>query len=176
MHPLKQDDDDVQRVLTKVFHETGYRVNRNDPIIVPYVVQKMMLGDFKKEEANLFEQFSEKTIATIKAEAEKLEKQSTKLMDIFRTTAAETVRDVSFEYTQHIRETMRNVDSAVFDNVNSLVTRLKSEQNEYLAKVEKAHQDFADTANQFNKLTVYLFLIIVAFIGIVGFIMGYWYR
>lgn len=176
MHPLKQDDDEVQRVLTRVFHETGYRVNRNDPVIVPYVVQKIMLGDFKKEEAGLFAQFSEKTVAVIKAETEKLEKQSGKLMELSRTTAADTVRTVGSEYTQHIRDTMRKVDNAVFENVSSLTKHLKSEQDAFLKKVEEAHQEFADTANQFNKITMRLFLVTIAFVGIMGFIMGYWSR
>jgi hypothetical protein len=53
---------------------------------------------------------------------------------------------------------------------------LKSEQDAFLTKVEKAHQEFADTANQFNKITIRLFLLLAAVVGVVGYFFGYWHR
>jgi archaellum component FlaC len=176
MHPLKQDDDEIQRLLTRVFHETGYRLDRRDPIIVPYIVQKIMLGDFKKEEESLYAQFGERTVSTIKAEIEKLEKQSGKLMELSRTTAADTVRLVGDEYSQHIFATIRKADAAVFESLNKQMARVQGAQEKFMKELDGVYQNFTDTANQFGKVSVRLFLMLIALSGIFGFFLGVWQR
>ena len=131
-------------------------------------------ADFQKEEENLFTKFSEKAVKEIKAEVEKLEKHSSKLMDQARMIASETLRDVARDYTLHIRQAMSEVDSAGYANLNSLITRMENGQKEYLAKWDEAHQSLTDTANKFNRITLWFFLTFTAFAGLVGFVMGYW--
>ncbi len=176
MHPLKQNDDDVQRILTTIFHQTGYRVDRRDPIIIPYIVQKAMLSDFRTEEENRLAQFTEKTIPAIRAEIEKLERHSGKLMELSRTAATETVMRTGGELNQHILNTMHKADNAVFDNLNALMAKFQSEQDKFMEELEETYQRFTTTSNDFNKTTLWFFLCIVAFAGVVGFLMGYWQR
>lgn len=152
--PIKRDDE-IQHIITRVFHETGYRLDRRDPVIVQFVAQGILLNDFNEAQQRLFHQLSERLIPAINAETKKLEEQKDRLWDLARSTASEVVRKVGSEYTQQIRDAMRQTDNAMLENLNDHIKRLRGEQNSLLSEMREEHQHFHKTAKQFEKIVLW---------------------
>lgn len=151
-HPLRIDDDEVQRLITLAFKETGYRLDRRDPIIAQYVVQKALLADFDEKQARVFNDFRDRLIPALKDEAKKLEQQKSRLEECSRLSAKDTVDRAGEDFLQRIRETIRKTDNAVLKGLDDHVANLQSVQKGILLHIEEKHQEFADTANQFTKI------------------------
>lgn len=176
MHHLKLTDDEIQRLLTRVYSETGYRLDRKDPIIVQYVVQRILLRDFDENQARLFDDLSGRILPGLRNEAKKLEEQKDRLWELSRSTAADVVRRSGVEYTQHIRDAMRKTDDLMLSNLNEHVARLRTEQNDILAKLREKHRAFDDTAAQFSRTISYIFFVYIIFTGIIVLILTYYLK
>lgn len=157
MRRLEMDEDDIQRMLTRVYHEAGYKVDRRDPVIVPYIIQKTMLLDFKKEEAALFDEFAGKVLPPIQAEAGKFEKRRMELMALAQSMAADIVHEAGEGFNRHMQEKSREaIDAAVSRHMDRLTKDLRDAESKLAEKLERQHEAFTDSARQFLNGLSYL--------------------
>lgn len=173
LHPLKLSDDEIQRLLTQAFRETGYSLERRDPILALYVIQKTLLHDFDESVRNIFSEFSDRVMPAIKEETKKMEERRDRLWDLARSAAEEVVHRAGEEYTQRIVKVMREMDKDLLSSLDTHITRLRGEQNRILEKLEEKHDAFDETAAQFGKIMTYTFLGGAAFFSILVFILVY---
>lgn len=174
LHPLKLTDDEVQALITRAFRETGYRLDRRDPVIVQYMVQKFLLKDFDEKQRETFSEFTERIIPALKAETVKMEEQKKRLWDWSRKASREIVDQSGEEYGHRIREVIQKTDNVMLENLNRHVERLRTEQNHILSKIEEKRQAFVDTAATVTRNMLYLFGGNAVFLGIVIFMVVYW--
>lgn len=165
LHPLKLTDDEVQRLLTRAYSETGYRLDRRDPIIVQYVIQKALLQDFSESQALIFGEFSQRVMPAITTEAKKLEEQKKKLWDLSKNASTDLVHKAGEDYLRLIRDVLRKTDTAMLENLDRHIVRLRNEQNEILTNLQAKHKAFIETARDFKKALLYFALAGVVMIG-----------
>lgn len=168
LHPIKLSDDEAQALINRAFHETGYRLNRNDPVIVQYMVQKYLLKDFDEKQRETFSEFTERIIPALKTETAKMEEQKKRLGDWSRNAAKEIVDQSGEEYAQRIREVIRKTDNAMLENLDKHIGHLRNVQSDNLTKLEEIHQAFADTAAQFRSAITYALVGGAAVFGILA--------
>ena len=170
LHPIKLSDDEAQALINRAFHETGYRLNRNDPVIVQYMVQKYLLKDFDEKQRETFSEFTERIIPALKTETAKMEEQKKRLGDWSRNAAKEIVDQSGEEYARRIRDVIRTTDNAMLENLNKHIVRLRSEQSDILAKLQEKHKAFVETAADFKKVLYYAAIGGAALTGIFMFL------
>lgn len=176
MRRLEMGEDDIERMLAQVYHESKYKVDRRDPVIVPYIIQKNMLLDFKKEEAALFDEFAGKVLPPIQAEAGKFEKRRMELMALAQSMAADIVREAGEGFNRHMQEKSREaIDAAVSRHLGKLTKDLLDAESKLVEKLERQHEAFTDTARQFlNGLS---YLLAGAGVVVAGvFVWWFWLR
>lgn len=175
-HPLRNYDDEVQRLITLAFKETGYRLDRSDPIIAQYVVQKALLADFDEKQARAFNDFRDRIIPALKDEAKKMEQQRDRLEECSRLSAKDTVDRAGEDFLQRLRATIRETDNAVLKGLDDHVAHLQSAQKGILSHIETKHKEFADTANQFINGMHYFVIangvLLALAVGVAVFIFG----
>jgi DNA anti-recombination protein RmuC len=154
-HPLRTYDDEVQRLITLAFKETSYRLDRSDPIIAQYVVQKALLADFDEKQARAFNDFRDCIIPALKDEAKKMEQQRNRLEECSRQSAKDTVDRAGEDFLQRLRTTIRETDNTVLKDLDDHVERLQSVQKGVLLQIDEKNEEFAGTANQFIKTMSY---------------------
>ena len=155
LHPLKLNDDEIQRLLTQAFRETGHRLERGDPIMAQYVIQKTLLHDFNESLHDTFSAFSERIMPAIIDETKKMEEQKDRLWSLARSAASEVVHCAGDEYAQRIGNVMRKMDDNLLENLDTHITRLRAEQKGILAKLDEKNKALDETAAQFEKTVVY---------------------
>ena len=157
MSMRQMDEDDIQRMLTQVYRESEYKVTRRDPVIVPYIIQKNMLLDFKKDAAALFDDFTGKVLPPLQAETEKLRRQRNELMALAQNMASNIVREAGEKFNRHMEEkSTAEIDAAVLRHLDKLTENLRDAEGKLAEKLERQHEAFAGTANQFIKYLTYL--------------------
>ncbi len=166
LHPLKLNDDEVQALITRAFRETGYRLDRNDPVIVQYMVQKHLLKDFDEKQRETFSEFTERIIPALKAETAKMEEQKRRLGEWSRSAAREIVDQSGEEYARRIREVIRTTDNAMLENLDKHLVRLRAEQSGILAKFQEERKSFIDAAKYFKKTAILVFIGSAGFFGV----------
>lgn len=169
LHPIKLSDDEAQALINRAFHETGYRLNRNDPVIVQYMVQKFLLKDFDEKQRQTFSEFTERMIPVLKAETEKMLEQKKRLGEWAQSASREIVDNSGEEYARRIREVIRTTDNAMLENLNKHIVRLRGEQNDILAKLQEQRKGLLEAAAQLKKNGLYIF---IGSAGIFGFIVA----
>lgn len=175
-HPLKLDNDEIQRLLTQAYSETGYRLDRRDPIIVQYVVQKYLLGEFDEKQRGVFSEFFDRIAPMLRSEAKRMTEQKDRLWELARKAAEDVVRRSGEEYTRHINDAIRKTDNALFADLNDHIARLQDKQNDIVAKIREKQHAFEDAASQFSKTVSYLLLGYVIFTGGIAFLLLYHIR
>ncbi len=167
-----QTDDYIRQLLTRIFHETGHKVARHDPIIVSYVAQRLMLYDFRDEEKKLLTQFSEQTLSELRADIKKLEAESDWLMERSKTAAEEFVKKAKDDFASHVRDIIREANKTISSELNTLGAVFFASQDRRLKLMEKTHQDFMNIASRFRRTA--LFLGMAALAGAVAFTATHW--
>lgn len=175
LHPLKLTDDEAQALITRAFRETGYRLDRRDPVIVQYVVQKFLLKDFDEKQRETFSEFTERIIPAIKTETTKMEEQKKRLWEWSRNAAREIVDQSGEEYARRIREVIRTTDNAMLENLDKHIVRLRGERSDTLTKLKEQNQMLTDTAALFKKSMTRIFGGSVIAFSILVFLMLYFY-
>lgn len=173
LYPLKFNNDEIQRLLTQAFRETGYRLDRKDPIIVQYVIQKILLRDFGESQAQLFGEFSERIMPALAAEAKKMEEQKNRLWERSTNAAKEVVDRAGEDFLRRIRDTIRQTDGTLLENLNRHIVSLRNEQRDILTKLDEKHKAFAETAADFKRAIYYAAFGGGALFGILIFVALY---
>lgn len=173
LHPIKLTDDEVQALINRAFSETGYRLDRRDPVIVQYMVQKYLLKDFDEKQRETFNEFTERMIPALKAETAKLEEQRKRLWEWARDAARKIVDESGEEYGRRIREVIRTTDNVMLDNLNGHIDSLRDKQRDILTKLDEKHKAFAKTAADFKKAVYYAAFGGGALFGILLFVALY---
>ena len=164
MRKNEMSEDDIQQMLTQIFHESDYKVERRDPVIVPYIVQKNMLLDFKKDVGVLFDEFSGKVLPPLQAETEKLRKQRNELLELASGTANGIVREAGEKFNRHMQESScAEIDAAVLRHLTKLTQDLRDTELQLVVKLEQQREAFENTAANF---TDYLFALVAGMVAL----------
>jgi hypothetical protein len=164
------DEDDIQRMLTQVYRESEYKVGRRDPVIVPYIIQKNMLLDFKKDAAALFDDFAGKVLPPLQAETEKLQRRRDELMALAQNMASDIVREAGEKFNRHMEEKSKaEIDAAVLRHMDTLTKNLRDAEGTFAEKLEQQREAFDGIANHFlNGLSCLAAALGVLFFGVVA--------
>jgi hypothetical protein len=164
-------EDEAQKIVGQVFRDTGYRLERRDPVIVQYVVQKMLLQDFSEKQARTFDYFVERTLPTIKSEARTLETIKTKFEVGARSAVDGVMENAGRESEKRIREVIHATDSKMLENLNQHVARLRREQDSILSgiweqgeKFQKHSLQFVEAVDEYAKYLTRCFYLNIAFV------------
>jgi RNAse (barnase) inhibitor barstar len=157
MRRMDTDEDDIQRMLTQVYRESEYKVGRRDPVIVPYIIQKNMLLDFKKDTAALFDDFAGKVLPPLQAETEKLQRRRDDLMALAQNMASDIVREAGEKFNRHMEEKANaEIDAAVLRHMDTLTKNLRDTEEKLAEMLDRQHDAFDETANRFLNVHSYL--------------------
>lgn len=157
LHPIKLTDDEAQALINRAFQATGYRLDRKDPVIVQYMVQKFLLKDFDESQRQTFSEFTDRIIPVLKEETAKMEDQKKRLGEWSRNAAREIVDKSGEEYTNRIREVIRKTDNVMLENLNKHIVSLRNEQGDILAKLQEQRKELLVAAAQFRETGWYVF-------------------
>lgn len=170
-YPNTVHDDEVQRLITNVFRATGYRLDRRDPILAQYVVQKILLEDFDKKQALVFDELCDRIIPALKEEGKKLEEQKRKLADSARFAANDVVERAGESFLERIRDAIREKDSTIQGGLGEHAYQLQQKHDAMLRNfkaqcdkfqgqcdaLQKQCENFNSTAEHFPKTLAYFF-------------------
>jgi hypothetical protein len=165
-YPNTVHEDEVQQLITNVFQSTGYRLDRRDPIIAQFVVQRTLLTDFDKKQTKAFDDLTDRIIPTLREEGKKLEEQQRKLDSASRFAVEDVVERASESVLQRIRDAIREKDVAIESRMGEHLFQLKEKHDDILRKFKtqcdefgKQYEKFGDTAAEFPRTLSYYLII-----------------
>jgi hypothetical protein len=167
MDPLKQEDDDIQKMLTDVYRETGYKLSRKDPIITMYVMQKKLNHDFFEKQTELFESLHSNIVPAINMSAEAFEKKKNELTGLAKRSAGEIIRSAGDNFINHVQNVLVDSRSTITSYLDSTLDQIRTSENEIMPKIWKEHRFIKETVEAF-RVIINRFLIGVSVLFLIG--------
>ena len=173
---LKISEDEMRDVLTEIWHKTGYDIDKKDPVIIEYVMHKIILEQFADQQGQVFQNFYNLYMPLFKAAGDSFEAKKTVFLEYAETTQKGVLKSLTDEYFKTINSSLNKIMKNLQEHLESLLTRQRKQEDEWLAATREEHKRFEDTAEWFGKN---MNLAALAFGGAVvvaaAIIVGYWH-
>ena len=147
-------------------------MDRRDPVVAQFVVQRILLTDFDKKQTQAFDDLTDRIIPVLREEGKKLEEQRKKLDAATRFAIDNVVERAGESVLQRIRDAIREKDAAIEKNMgehlyqpkqkhDGILRDFKAQCDEMLRECEK----FGETAKEFPKTLLYFYIGKCLFLG-----------
>jgi hypothetical protein len=147
---LDLEKDELLKLMTRIYHECGHSLDKDDPIIVQYLFHKIALAQFTENQGRIMTAFHDALLPRIERAEEQFERKKVEFVDHLEGVHRESLRAMNKQYLDMVNGTLDKVGKAVAAQMENIIKYMRSEQHDLSRMMEQEHVKFRNTAERFE--------------------------
>jgi hypothetical protein len=152
---LEISDDEMRDLLTKIWHSSGYDIDKKDPAVIEYMMHKIILRQYEDHLVSSLNHFLDKFLPYLNEANEKFESKKAEFVDHADKKQKEvldtTLKSVTGACQKTIDKTTADACQRILDNLKLMISNLHDQEKTLLSRIEQKHAAFQATAEWFEK-------------------------
>ncbi len=148
---LEMSEDELRDLLTRIYHETEYYIDKKDPIIIEYLMHKIILRQFADQQGKVLGHFADTFLPYLREADEKFESKKAAFTEYAETKQKEILKTITEVYHKQINTTTTSACERILDNLKIMISHLYKQEEELLSRTQGEHRAFESTAEWFAK-------------------------
>jgi hypothetical protein len=118
---LEISDDELSDVLTDIWHKSGYSIDKKDPIIIEYMMLKIILRQFEDHMAIMLRHFLDTFLPYIKEADERFEAKKVAFTEYAEGKQKEVLKTIADAYHKDINTTTTKACERILENLQIVI-------------------------------------------------------
>ena len=148
---LQLDPDELARLTTRIYHESGYSLDHDDPVIVQYLINKITLAQFTENMSLIMTHFSNSLLPYIGKAEERFDLKKAEFVEHLEGVHRESAQTMNKQYLNMVNGTLDKVGKTVASEMENIIKYMRSEQRDMSKMMDQEHSKFRNTAERFEK-------------------------
>ncbi len=148
---LEMSEDELRDLLTRIYHETEYYIDKKDPIIIEYLMHKIILRQFADQQGKVLGHFADTFLPYLREADEKFESKKVAFTEYAETKQKEVLASITSTYHKQINATTTSACERILDSLKIMIAHLYEQERDLLSRIKDEHRSFEATAEWFAK-------------------------
>lgn len=148
---LEINEDEIRDLLTEIWHSSGYDINKKDPVVIEYMMHKIILRQYEDHLATSLNHFLDKFLPYLSEANAKFESKKVEFTEYAEGKQKEALASIAETYRKSIDKTTADACQRILDNLKRMLSHLYKQEEELLSRIDREHTAFEATAEWFEK-------------------------
>jgi hypothetical protein len=152
---LEISEDEMRDLLTKIWHMSGYDIDKKDPVVIEYMMHKIILRQYEEHMQEQTKFFLDKFLPYLNEANAKFESKKTEFIESAEKKQKEmldaALKSVSEACQKSINKTTTDACQRILDNLKLMITHLREQEETLLTRIGQMHAKFEATAEWYEK-------------------------
>jgi hypothetical protein len=147
---LKLDKDELDTLTARIYQESGHGLEHDDPILVQYLMHKIMLAQFLEIQGKTMSAFADSLLPHILDTEERFEKNKAEFVKYLENAKEESLQALHDKYSQMVKGTLGEIHRAIINELETVVRNMRSEEGSMSRMMDEERGKLRKTVEQFE--------------------------
>ena len=121
---LEISEDEIRGLLTEIWHSSGYDINKKDPVVIEYMMHKIILRQYEDHLAAALNHFLDKFLPYLSEANAKFESKKIEFTEYAEEKQKEVLASITETLSKSIDKTTTDACQRIFDNLKHMLSHL----------------------------------------------------
>ena len=148
---LKLDKDELATLTSRIYQESGHGLEQDDPIMVQYLMHKIMLTQFLETQGKAMTAFADMLLPHILETERRFEENKTAFVKYLENAKEESLQALHDAYSKTVNGALGETRRAMTNELATIIKSMRTEEHSISRMLDEERGKFMETVADFKK-------------------------